>query len=50
MKTKKYLLNENDIPQAWYNVIADMKNKPQPLINPGTKTTAQGGRPLSAVF
>jgi tryptophan synthase beta chain len=37
MKTKKYLLNENDIPQAWYNVIADMKNKPQPLINPGTK-------------
>lgn len=37
METKKFLLNEKDIPQAWYNVIADMKNKPAPLIHPGTK-------------
>lgn len=37
METKKFLLNEKDIPQAWYNVVADMKQKPQPLINPGTK-------------
>ena len=37
MKSKKYLLNENDIPKAWYNVIPDMANKPSPMINPGTK-------------
>ena len=24
------------MPQAWYNVRADMKNKPAPLLNPGT--------------
>ena len=37
MESKKFLLNEKDIPQVWYNVIADMKVKPRPLINPGTK-------------
>lgn len=37
MQTKKFLLSENDIPQCWYNVIADMTNKPLPLINPATK-------------
>ena len=37
MSTKKFLLQENDIPVAWYNVVADMKNKPLPPLNPGTK-------------
>ena len=37
MESKKYLLQESDIPTAWYNVVADMKNKPRPLINPATK-------------
>lgn len=37
MKSKKYLLQEADIPRAWYNVIPDMAVKPAPLINPGTK-------------
>jgi tryptophan synthase beta chain len=37
MKTKKFLLEEKDIPQAWYNIVADMKNKPLPLLHPGTK-------------
>ena len=39
METKipyKIYLEENEIPQAWYNVRADMKNKPAPLLNPGT--------------
>lgn len=36
METKKFLLSEKDIPQAWYNVVADMKQKPLPLINPAT--------------
>lgn len=37
METKKFLLNEKEIPERWYNVIADMPNKPAPLIHPGTK-------------
>ena len=37
MSTKKFLLSENDIPRAWYNVVADMKNKPMPPLHPGTK-------------
>ncbi len=34
---KKILLNENEIPQSWYNIVADMKNKPLPPLNPATK-------------
>jgi len=37
MKTKKFLLDEDQIPKTWYNIVADMKNKPQPMLNPGTK-------------
>ncbi len=37
MSTKKFLLEEKDIPTAWYNIAADMKNKPRPILNPGTK-------------
>ena len=37
----KIYLNEDEIPTQWYNVRADMKNKPAPLINPGT------GKPLT---
>ena len=32
----KIYLNENEMPKAWYNLRADMKNKPAPLLNPGT--------------
>ena len=32
----KLYLNESEIPDTWYNVRADMKNKPAPLLNPGT--------------
>lgn len=32
----KIYLNENEMPGYWYNVRADMKNKPAPLLNPGT--------------
>lgn len=32
----KIYLNENEIPTQWYNVRADMKNKPAPLLNPAT--------------
>ena len=32
----KIYLNENEIPSKWYNLRADMKNKPAPLLNPAT--------------
>lgn len=32
----KIYLEESEMPKKWYNVRADMKNKPAPLLNPGT--------------
>lgn len=32
----KIYLQESEIPKAWYNLRADMPNKPAPLLNPGT--------------
>ena len=32
----KIYLSEEEMPKYWYNVRADMKNKPAPLLNPGT--------------
>ena len=32
----KIYLEEDEMPKAWYNVRADMKNKPAPLLNPAT--------------
>ena len=31
----KIYLPESELPKAWYNVRADMKHKPAPLLNPG---------------
>ncbi|MCQ2103648.1 MAG: TrpB-like pyridoxal phosphate-dependent enzyme [Fibrobacter sp.] len=38
----KVYLEESELPKAWYNVRADMKKKPAPLLNPGT------GKPMTA--
>ncbi len=38
----KTYLSEDELPTAWYNLRADMKQKPAPLLNPGT------GRALTA--
>lgn len=32
----KIYLEESEMPKVWYNLRADMKNKPAPLLNPGT--------------
>lgn len=32
----RFYLEGSERPTAWYNVRADMKNKPAPLLNPGT--------------
>ena len=46
METKKIpykiYLEESEMPKAWYNMRADMKTKPAPLLNPGT------GQPMTA--
>ena len=33
----KILLDEREIPEAWYNIVADMPNKPLPPLHPGTQ-------------
>jgi tryptophan synthase beta chain len=38
----KIYLDEDEMPENWYNVRADMKKKPAPLLNPGT------GKPMAA--
>ena len=35
--SKKFLLQEKEIPEEWYNVVAEMPNKPRPMLNPATK-------------
>ncbi|MBQ1753287.1 MAG: TrpB-like pyridoxal phosphate-dependent enzyme [Paludibacteraceae bacterium] len=35
--TKKIMLSENDMPKMWYNIMADMPNKPLPVLHPATK-------------
>ena len=46
MKTEKIpykiYLSESEMPKYWYNMRADMKKKPAPLLNPGT------GKPMTA--
>ncbi|HTN69268.1 MAG TPA: hypothetical protein VLZ33_07385, partial [Dysgonamonadaceae bacterium] len=36
-KTKKFILPESEIPTQWYNIAADMVNKPKPYISPETR-------------
>ena len=36
-KQKKFILQESEIPTQWYNIQADMPNKPMPPIHPVTK-------------
>ncbi len=42
MRQKRYFLTENEIPSQWYNIQAEMPNKPMPLKNPKT------GEPMKA--
>lgn len=37
MKQKRFFLQESEIPTQWYNIQADMVNKPQPMLNPKTR-------------
>lgn len=49
MKQKRFFLAEHDIPSSWYNIMADMPVKPQPMLDPATRepVTVES---LSALF
>ncbi|MEC3881108.1 TrpB-like pyridoxal phosphate-dependent enzyme [Parapedobacter sp. 10938] len=46
---KKILLNERDLPTQWYNIVADMPNKPLPPLHPATKQPV-GPDDLAPIF
>ena len=48
MSQVKILLDENDIPKRWYNVVADMPNPPAPPLGPDG--TPIGPDALAAIF
>ena len=37
MSKKRFFLAEDEIPRQWYNIQADMPNKPQQMLMPDTK-------------
>lgn len=47
-ESKKFILQENDIPTAWFNIIPSMPNKPLPMLHPahGGEVTADDLYPL----
>jgi len=49
MAVKKIFLNESEMPTHWYNVVADMPNKPLPPLHPGTKQPI-GPEDLAPIF
>lgn len=49
MKDVKILLSEDEMPRHWYNIQADMPNKPLPPLHPGTKQPV-GPQDLAPLF
>ena len=49
MKQKKFILPEGSIPTRWYNILADMPQKPLPMLDPVTRQTVTVDT-LSALF
>src|SRR5665647_3540278 len=48
-KIIRILLSEKEMPRQWYNIVADMPNKPMPPLNPATRKPI-GPEDLGAVF
>ena len=48
MQQVKILLDESDIPENWYNVVADMPKPPAPPLGPDSKPI--GPEALAAIF
>ena len=49
METKKFCLTERQMPTQWYNIVADMPNKPLPPLHPATKQPVTKEQ-MSAIF
>ena len=49
MASRKILLDESEIPTHWYNIVADMPNKPLPPLHPGTQQPV-GPEDLAPLF
>src|SRR5665647_901451 len=48
-KIRKIILSESEMPRQWYNIVADMPNKPMPPLNPATMKPI-GPESLSVIF
>ncbi len=49
MRAKKYVLNEQDMPRKWYNIMADMPTPMEPPLHPGTGQPC-GPEDLAPIF
>jgi len=49
MSDSKVMLTEEEMPRAWYNIQADMPNRPKPPLNPATKEPV-GPQDLTPIF
>ncbi len=45
----KYVLDESRLPEAWYNIAADLPEPPPPVLHPGTGQPVGPGRPRAAL-
>jgi tryptophan synthase beta chain len=48
-KIRKIILSDSEMPRHWYNIVADMPNKPMPPLDPATMKPI-GPESLAAVF
>jgi len=49
MRTRKYVLTEQDMPRKWYNIMADMPTPLEPTLHPGTGLPC-GPEDLAPIF
>jgi len=49
MEETKVILTEKEMPKKWYNIVADMPNKPAPPLHPGTRQPV-GPQDLTPIF
>ena len=47
MEKAKFILDEKDMPTAWYNIIPDLPEPLPPEVHPGTKQPCPFDMPLS---
>ena len=46
MASKKIMLDENEMPKQWYNILPDLPKELPPMIHPGTKEPVKLPPPL----